>query len=90
MATVGFAIFLGSFVNHTRYGSLFLAVPGTFCIGPPLGTWIANNAAPMIRRGTALALLTTMIHLLISLRRPGAAARAWRQALQNAKKSTPH
>ncbi|KAI0716360.1 MFS general substrate transporter [Earliella scabrosa] len=63
MATTGFAIFLGSFVNHTRYGSLFLAVPGTFCIGPPLGTWIANNAAPMIRRGTALALLTTMTNL---------------------------
>ena len=38
----------------------------------------------------SVALLTTMIHLLISLRRPGAAARAWRQALQNAKKSTPH
>ncbi|KAI9063389.1 COX15-CtaA-domain-containing protein [Trametes sanguinea] len=30
----------------------------------------------------SVMLLTTMIHLLISLRRPGAAARIWRQALQ--------
>ncbi len=63
MATAGFAIFLASTVNHTRYGSLFLLVPGTFCIGPPLGTWIANNASPLIRRGAALALLTTMTNL---------------------------
>ncbi|KAI0356713.1 COX15-CtaA-domain-containing protein [Trametes cingulata] len=35
----------------------------------------------------SVALLTTMIHLLVSLRRPGAAARAWRQALQNGKKA---
>ncbi|KAI9001140.1 COX15-CtaA-domain-containing protein [Trametes punicea] len=34
----------------------------------------------------SVMLLTTMIHLLVSLRRPGAAARAWRQALQ--KKTT--
>ncbi|TFK91208.1 MFS general substrate transporter [Polyporus arcularius HHB13444] len=63
LATIGFAIFLGSFVNHTRYGSLFLLVPGTYCIGPPLGTWIANNSAPLIRRGASLALLTTMTNL---------------------------
>ncbi len=35
----------------------------------------------------SVMLLTTMIHLLVSLRRPGQAARAWRQALQNAKKT---
>lgn len=63
LATIGFAIFLGSFVNHTRHGSLFLLVPGTYCIGPPLGTWIANNSAPLIRRGASLALLTTMTNL---------------------------
>ncbi|OBZ71915.1 Electron transfer protein 1, mitochondrial [Grifola frondosa] len=33
----------------------------------------------------SVMLLTTMVHLLVSLRRPGAAARAWRQALQTAK-----
>lgn len=36
----------------------------------------------------SVALLTTMIHLLVSLRKPGQAARAWRQALQNAKRTT--
>ena len=35
----------------------------------------------------SVALLTTMIHLLIALRKPGQAARVWRQALQNSKKS---
>ncbi|KAI0643736.1 COX15-CtaA-domain-containing protein [Trametes meyenii] len=34
----------------------------------------------------SVALLTTMVHLLVSLRRPGAAARVWRQALQRGKK----
>lgn len=45
-----------SFDSHTRYGSLFLAVTGTYCIVPPLGTWIANNTAPLVRRATGLAL----------------------------------
>ncbi|KAF9651217.1 COX15-CtaA-domain-containing protein [Thelephora ganbajun] len=33
-----------------------------------------------LHQAGSVALLTTMIHLLISLRRPGAAARLWRQA----------
>ena len=36
----------------------------------------------------SVALLTTMIHLLVSLRRPGAAAQAWRQALAKAKRTS--
>lgn len=63
LSTIGFAIFLGSYVKDVRYGSLFLAVPGTYSIGPPLGTWMANNSAPLIRRGASLALLTTMTNL---------------------------
>lgn len=50
-------------MNHVRYGSLFLLVPGTYCIGPPLGTWMANNSAPLIRRATALALLPVMTNI---------------------------
>ena len=46
-----------------RYGSLFLLVPGTYCIAPPLGTWLANNSAPLIRRATALGLLPAMTNL---------------------------
>ncbi|TFK91202.1 MFS general substrate transporter [Polyporus arcularius HHB13444] len=65
MATIGFALFLGksaflSYDNGVRYGSLFLIVPGVFCIGPPLGAWIANNTAPLVRRATALALASTI------------------------------
>jgi len=59
-STIGFAMFLGSHHNAVRYGSLFFLVPGTYCIGPPLATWIANNTAPHVRRATALAILTTM------------------------------
>ena len=43
-----------------RYGALFLLVPGTYAAAPPLAAWIANNAAPHVRRATALAFLTTM------------------------------
>lgn len=50
----------GSDHPHVRYGSLFLLVPGAYCTAPPLGTWIANNSAPQMRRATAIALLTTM------------------------------
>ncbi|KAI0764538.1 MFS general substrate transporter [Trametes elegans] len=57
VALAGFSVFYASFVNDVRYGALFLLVPGTYCIGPPLGTWMANNSAPLIRRATALALL---------------------------------
>ncbi|KAI0720823.1 MFS general substrate transporter [Cerioporus squamosus] len=60
MAAIGFAMFLVSYDNGIRYGSLFLAVPGVFCIGPPLGAWIANNTAPLVRRATALALASTI------------------------------
>ncbi|KAH9917652.1 MFS general substrate transporter [Epithele typhae] len=66
LSTAGFAIFLVAnpdFVhralgNHARYGSLFLAVPGTYSIVAPLGTWMANNTAPLVRRATSVALLT--------------------------------
>lgn len=60
LSTIGFAMFLGSDHPHVRYGSLFLLVPGAYCTAPPLGTWIANNSAPQMRRATAIALLTTM------------------------------
>lgn len=43
-----------------RYGALFLLLPGTYCAAPPLAAWVANNAAPHVRRATALAALTTV------------------------------
>ncbi|TBU32178.1 cytochrome oxidase assembly [Dichomitus squalens] len=43
--------------------------------------------AAMHQAGSVM-LLTTVLHLLISLRRPGAAAQAWRQALRNTKRTT--
>ncbi|KAI0764530.1 MFS general substrate transporter [Trametes elegans] len=63
LAAIGFSIFLGSFVNEVRYGSLFLLVPGTFSIGPPLGVWAANNSSPFTRRATALAILPVTTNL---------------------------
>ncbi|EKM58174.1 uncharacterized protein PHACADRAFT_252274 [Phanerochaete carnosa HHB-10118-sp] len=58
ISIVGFAMFLGSADDSVRYGSLFLLLPGTYCAAPPLGAWVANNAAPHARRATALAALT--------------------------------
>ena len=49
--------------NGVRYGSLFLLVPGVFCIGPPVSAWISNNTAPLVRRATALALASTIRNL---------------------------
>lgn len=37
-----------------------------------------------LHQAGSVALLTTMVHLLVSLRRPGAAAQAWRRAIQRA------
>ncbi|CDO69031.1 hypothetical protein BN946_scf184834.g38 [Trametes cinnabarina] len=59
VAAIGLAVFLASYVDLVRYVSLFLLVPGSFCIAPPLGAWMSNNTAPTIRRATALALLST-------------------------------
>ncbi|KAI8998868.1 MFS general substrate transporter [Trametes punicea] len=63
IAGIGLSIFLGSYVDVVRYGSLFLLVPGSYCIAPPLGAWMSNNTAPTLRRATALALLSTMSNL---------------------------
>ncbi|EIW60615.1 MFS general substrate transporter [Trametes versicolor FP-101664 SS1] len=60
IAAIGLSIFLGSYINPIRYLSLFLLVPGSYCIAPALGAWMANNTAPALRRATALALLSTM------------------------------
>ncbi|KAI0665059.1 MFS general substrate transporter [Cubamyces menziesii] len=60
ITTIGLSIFLGSYATVVRYGSLFLLVPGSYCIAPPLGAWMSNNTAPTLRRATALALLSTM------------------------------
>lgn len=49
--------------SRVRYGSLFLLVPGVFCIGPSVSARIANNTAPLVRRGTALGLAATVRNL---------------------------
>lgn len=43
--------------------------------------------AAMHQAGSVM-LLTTMVHLLVSLRKPGAAARIWRQAQLGSRKAT--
>ncbi|KAJ7041990.1 major facilitator superfamily domain-containing protein [Mycena alexandri] len=56
LCTVGFAMFLGSTNHHVQYGSLFLSIPGTYLMAPAISTWNANNAAPHVRRATAIAI----------------------------------
>ncbi|KAJ7611771.1 major facilitator superfamily domain-containing protein [Roridomyces roridus] len=55
LCVVGFAMFLGSKNHHVQYGSLFLSIPGTYLMAPAISTWNANNAAPYVRRATAIA-----------------------------------
>ncbi|KAJ7490999.1 major facilitator superfamily domain-containing protein [Mycena latifolia] len=56
LCTIGFAMFLGSTNHHVQYGSLFLSIPGTYLMAPAISTWNANNAAPHVRRATAIAI----------------------------------
>ncbi|KAI0700626.1 hypothetical protein BC835DRAFT_1209347, partial [Cytidiella melzeri] len=47
LGTAGFCLFLASANHpHTRYASLFLILPGTYSIAPPLAAWISNNTSP--------------------------------------------
>lgn len=57
ICVIGFAMFLGSDSKHVKYGSLFLSLPGTYCLAPALSTWNANNTAPHVRRATAIAIV---------------------------------
>ncbi|EIW85122.1 MFS general substrate transporter [Coniophora puteana RWD-64-598 SS2] len=56
LCLIGLAMFLGFKSNDVRYGSLFLSVPGTYCVAPALSTWMANNSAPYVRRATSIAI----------------------------------
>ncbi|KAK0243694.1 major facilitator superfamily domain-containing protein [Armillaria nabsnona] len=55
-ALIGFIIFLTSSSAHTRYGSLFLSIPGVYTSAPTLSTWNSTNSAPHVRRATAIAI----------------------------------
>ena len=48
----------GSHHPHARYASLFLILPGTYAMAPPLAAWILNNSHfPYTTRATSIALL---------------------------------
>ncbi|KAI0690795.1 hypothetical protein BC835DRAFT_1234605, partial [Cytidiella melzeri] len=40
---------------HSRCASLFLILPGTYRIAPPLAAWISNNTSPYTTRATTIA-----------------------------------
>jgi hypothetical protein len=50
----------GTNSKAAKYGSLFLSLPGSFGLAPTLSTWNANNAAPHVRRATAIAIAFIM------------------------------
>ncbi|KAK0457494.1 major facilitator superfamily domain-containing protein [Desarmillaria tabescens] len=56
IALIGFVIFLTSSSANTRYGSLFLSIPGVYTSAPTLSTWNSINSAPHVRRATAIAI----------------------------------
>ncbi|KAI0686889.1 MFS general substrate transporter [Cytidiella melzeri] len=56
VASVGYAIFLGSTNKHVAYFSLFLQITGVYSAAPCLSVWNANNVQPHYRRATSIAL----------------------------------
>ncbi|KAK0504501.1 major facilitator superfamily domain-containing protein [Armillaria luteobubalina] len=58
---IGFIIFLTSSSSKTKYGSLFLSIPGVYTSTPTLSTWNAMNSAPHVRRATAVAISFMML-----------------------------
>ncbi|KAF9067838.1 major facilitator superfamily domain-containing protein [Rhodocollybia butyracea] len=56
LSIAGFAIYLGSDNKFTRYGSLFLTVPGVYASVPPVAAWMSNNSEPHYRRATSIAI----------------------------------
>lgn len=54
----GFIIFLCADESeiNLKYGSLFLSVPGTYSITPPLIAWQSNNSHPHYRKAVAIAI----------------------------------
>ncbi|GLB41450.1 putative major facilitator superfamily protein [Lyophyllum shimeji] len=56
LCIIGFIMYLSSTNPHVQYGSLFFSISGISCSGPSLSTWLSNNAAPQVRRATAIAL----------------------------------
>ncbi|KAF5377027.1 hypothetical protein D9757_007751 [Collybiopsis confluens] len=47
---------IGSTAKFTRYGSLFLTVPGIYAAVPAISAWMSNNSEPHYRRATSIAL----------------------------------
>ncbi|KAF5391363.1 hypothetical protein D9757_001856 [Collybiopsis confluens] len=56
LALAGFSLYLGSTAKFTRYGSLFLTVPGIYAAVPAISAWMSNNSEPHYRRATSIAL----------------------------------
>lgn len=56
LCIMGFELYLASGSFMAKYYSLFLSIPGAYCITPALSAWNANNSAPMTRRASATAL----------------------------------
>ncbi|KAF5383049.1 hypothetical protein D9615_004799 [Tricholomella constricta] len=56
LCIIGFSVYLTAESAQVKYGTLFLNITGAYCAAPALSTWGANNAAPHIRRATAIAI----------------------------------
>ncbi|KAG7445485.1 MFS general substrate transporter [Guyanagaster necrorhizus] len=56
VSMIGFIVFLKSTAHDTRYGSLFLSIPGAFTSAPTLAAWNAANSEPHVRRATTIAI----------------------------------
>ncbi|KAF9529639.1 MFS general substrate transporter [Crepidotus variabilis] len=55
LAVAGYAMSLGAKNEFTRYGALYLMVPGVYGAVPALAAWMSNNSEPHYRRAASIA-----------------------------------
>lgn len=58
LGLIGFILFLTADPSQTKlkYGSLFLSLPGIYCIPPSLAAWLSNNSFGHYRKAVSIAI----------------------------------
>jgi hypothetical protein len=83
-AIIGFAIFYASSNQHTRYGSLFLSIPGAYGVALSMAAWVADNSALSKRKAAALAFGTmTAVSLLLYKRKANIVTKVTKDITKN-------
>ncbi|KAH8818696.1 MFS general substrate transporter [Flagelloscypha sp. PMI_526] len=55
LSMIGYIVFLTAEAKYTRYGALYIIMPGVYAAVPTASAWMANNSDPHYRRASAIA-----------------------------------